>query len=135
MLCGKSIEAPGAIPADPAHRYRSEERLLRFLVALADNTVTRENTSWRRATVGLLLQFLESLTSAEPHAESLAIRKSLLPTHLGVMSACLEEALIQSSDEKRLELLSRAHRLRAAFPTWPSGYNTVFEMSFGLLTH
>ncbi|GFZ50618.1 hypothetical protein JCM24511_08376 [Saitozyma sp. JCM 24511] len=35
------------------------------------------------------------------------------------MSACLEEALVQSSDEKRLELLSRAHRLRAAFPTWP----------------
>jgi hypothetical protein len=47
------------------------------------------------------------------------VLRSVLPTQLAALTSCFEEYLVQSSDEKRLSLLARLHRLRNALPDWP----------------
>ena len=98
---------------------RLRERLFKFVLELADETLTAENISWRRAAVGLVILFFEALTDAlDVNPDNMIIVKSLLPVQLRAISGCFEEYLVQSSDERRLGLLSHLHRLQACHPKW-----------------
>jgi hypothetical protein len=90
------------------------------VLELADESVTHENLSWRRASVGLIILFFEALldhTDAGP--EKLVILRTLLPVQLKALSECFEEYLAQASDAGRLGLMARLQRLRIALPSWP----------------
>jgi len=99
---------------------RLRERLLRVTLELADESLTVENLSWRRASVGLLVLFFEALLDhTDVGPDNLVILRSILPTQLAAITSCFEEYLVQSSDERRLSLMARLHRLRNALPNWP----------------
>ncbi|ORY30604.1 hypothetical protein BCR39DRAFT_529130 [Naematelia encephala] len=95
------------------------ERLLVFVLDLADESLTYENLGWRRAAVGLATLFFEALLdAARVTPDALVVVKALLPAHLRAISVCFEEYLVQSSDERRLALLSRLRQFRLALPSW-----------------
>lgn len=101
-------------------RRKLRERLLRFTLELADESLTYENLSWRRASVGLVILFFEALLDhSDVGPENLVILRSLQPSQLRAVSGCFEEYLMQTSDAGRLGLMTRLHRLHIALPAWP----------------
>ena len=102
-------------------RVQLRERLLSFALDLADYDLTLENLSWRRASVGLVVLFFEALLDhTDVNPDNLVILRSMLPTQLKAISECFEDYLVQSSDERRLGLVTQLHRFRLVLPSWPS---------------
>ncbi|WWD18729.1 hypothetical protein CI109_103183 [Kwoniella shandongensis] len=108
------------LDAGTNERAKVRERLLTFILELADESITFDHTNWRASAVGLILLFFDALLdNTEVIPDNLIVLRSLLPTHLQAMSLCFEEFLVQSSDERRLVLLARLRKLQLAMPTWP----------------
>ncbi|WVO14301.1 hypothetical protein L204_101933 [Cryptococcus depauperatus] len=100
-------------------RMLARERLVTFIIELADQSITYEVSNWRDSAVSLILIFFEILMSSkEPTPNNLIIIKALLPIHLKAISICFEEYLLKSSDERRLALLTHLSRIRLALPDW-----------------
>ncbi|WVQ84347.1 hypothetical protein IAT38_006499 [Cryptococcus sp. DSM 104549] len=109
-------------------RAQVRERLLTFVLELADSSVSFELANWRASAVSLILLFFDViLDTREVIPDNLIILRSLLPTQLRAMSACFEEHLVKSSDERRLVLLARLETLRKALPDWPIVSWSVIE--------
>jgi hypothetical protein len=114
-LVVKDIKGKGSLAGE------TRERLLEFVLELADESLTKEVNGWRRASVGLIMLFFDgALEPNEPNPETLVIWKALLPTQLHAITACFEEYLESSPDEQRLQLIVRLLRLRAHLPSWLS---------------
>nr|XP_018262073.1 uncharacterized protein I303_05088 [Kwoniella dejecticola CBS 10117]OBR84231.1 hypothetical protein I303_05088 [Kwoniella dejecticola CBS 10117] len=108
------------LDAGSEERARVRERLLTFILELADSSVVYEVSAWQSSAVGLILLLFDVLTdTSEMISDNVVILNSLLPTQLQAMSVCFENYLLRSSDEKRLVLLTRLRRLRFSLPTWP----------------
>jgi len=91
-----------------------------FVLELADDSITFECHGWRRAAVGLILRFFDTLMDpSNLTPDNLVVLQTLLPTQLRAFSMCFEEYLEQSSDDRRLILLGRLHRLRIVLQSWP----------------
>ena len=99
------------------------EKLLQFTLELADESLTHENISWRRSSVGLVILFFEALLDhTDVGPDKLVILHSMLPTQLRAVSGCFEEYLAQASDAGRLGLMARLQRLCIALPSWPGEF-------------
>lgn len=97
------------------------ERLLTFVLELADDRVTQDVSSWRRASVGLILQLFNTVMPAtDPSPHNLVVWRGLLPAHLNAITLCFEDHLEFGSDEQRLTLLSQLLHLQTLIPAWPS---------------
>ncbi|WRT68054.1 uncharacterized protein IL334_005029 [Kwoniella shivajii] len=108
------------LDSSPEERAKVRERILTFVLDLADSSVVYELSTWQSSAVGLILLLFDVLSdTAEMISDNLVILQALLPTHLKAMSMCFEDYLIRHSDEKRLILLTRLRRLRLTLPTWP----------------
>lgn len=102
-------------------RTQARERLLTFILELADTSVNYELSNWRAATVGLILLFFDVLLDPKDVIpDNIIILKTLQPTQLNAMSMCFEEHLVKGSDERRLVLLTKLSRLRMSIPQWAS---------------
>jgi hypothetical protein len=100
-------------------RERTVERLLRFTLELADETVVRDATHWRAPVVGLLNVFFDALLDPKHQgAHAAIVLDSLMPSHLAAVSVCFEEKLAVASEEERLELLDKLHLYRLGLPSW-----------------
>nr|XP_019013028.1 uncharacterized protein I206_02525 [Kwoniella pini CBS 10737]OCF51809.1 hypothetical protein I206_02525 [Kwoniella pini CBS 10737] len=101
-------------------RAQVRERLLTFILDLADSSILFEVTAWESSAVGLILLLFDVLTdTSEMISDNLVILHALLPTHLQAMSECFEDYLLRHNDEKRLVLLTRLRKLRLNLPIWP----------------
>ncbi|OXG10991.1 hypothetical protein C366_06495 [Cryptococcus neoformans Tu401-1] len=114
----------------PEARAQARERLLIFILELADTSVNYELSNWRAAMVGLVLLFFDVLLDPrDVTPDNIIILKTLQPTQLNAMSMCFEEHLVKSSDERRLVLLSRLSRLRMNVPQWAIiSWTTIDEL-------
>lgn len=98
----------------------ARERLLTFILELADKQVTRDVTGWKRSATGLILQFFNTVLDASiSDADNLVVWRALLPSHLTSISSCFEDHLLFGSDEQRISLLARLLQLHPLKPTWP----------------
>ncbi|OCF37304.1 hypothetical protein I316_01213 [Kwoniella heveanensis BCC8398] len=110
------------LDSGPERRGRVRERLLTLILELADMSLTTELSQWPwpSSAVGLILLFFDAVQdTTEMIPSNLVIVKSILPTHLKAMSKCFEEFLVQSTDDRRLVLLTRLRKLRLSLPLWP----------------
>lgn len=114
----------------PEARTQARERLLTFILELADTSVNYELSNWRAATVGLILLFFDVLLDPKDVIpDNIIILKTLQPTQLNAMSMCFEEHLVKGSDERRLVLLTKLSRLRMSIPQWAIiSWTTVDEL-------
>ncbi|KIR32183.1 hypothetical protein I352_05415 [Cryptococcus deuterogattii MMRL2647] len=107
------------LESSPEDRTQVRERLLTFVLELADTSINYELSNWRAATVDLILLFFDVLLDPRNVIpDNIIILKTLQPTQLNAMSTCFEEHLVKSSDERRLILLSKLNRLRMSVPQW-----------------
>ncbi|WVF68781.1 hypothetical protein IAT40_003553 [Kwoniella sp. CBS 6097] len=110
------------LDSGPEGRAQVRERLLTFILELADTSLTYELNQWPwpSSAVGLILLFFDAIQdTTEMIPSNLVILKAILPAHLKAMSECFEEFLVQSTDDRRLVLLTRLRKLRLALPLWP----------------
>lgn len=97
------------------------ERLLVFVLELADYSVTFGSSGWRPGAVGLILLLFEAVMDpSNITPDNLVVLRALMPTQIGAISSCFEEYLEINSDDQRLVLMGRLLRLRVALPAWPS---------------
>lgn len=99
------------------------ERLFSFVLELADDRVTQDVSSWRRAAVGLIFQLFNAVMPAtDPSPHNMVMWRGLLPTHLRAITLCFEDHLEFGNDEQRLTLLSQLLHLQTLIPSWPSEF-------------
>lgn len=96
------------------------ERMLTFVLELADDAVTADLECFRSSAVNLvLLFFTEVLQPLNPIPDVMVIWRALQPSQLAAISRCFEEHIVSCSDEEKKKMLAQLLQLRTLFPSWP----------------
>lgn len=96
------------------------EKMLTFVLELADDVVTGDLECFRSNAVSLVMFFFtEVLQPLNPIPDILVIWKAIQPTQLVAIARCFEEYIASCSDEEKKKLLAQLLQLRTLYPAWP----------------
>jgi hypothetical protein len=104
-------------------------RLVQVCLDMADQTVVACSSAWHAPIAPVVLVFLNACIDAQ-HPDSRQLLDLLLPSHRAAITVCLEDRLLQASDEDRLVVLSCVNRTFATVPSWQSEWLLVAMRSF-----